>query len=596
MLSKRRPLAFDTETNGLFQYSQGFELRLVQWGDSDLAWVFVNGDPWARKSIDFVMDDTDLRIIAHNATYDALVIDSQGWRNGLELLERMHDTRILSHLVDPRSKSEGANLPGHGLKDLARHYVDENAADSDKALKKLFKDNGWKIADGWKKIPKYHPTLIHYAGLDVILTARLYPKLYALCEKREVAHLIAYEHRLMILCADMERRGIRVDVGYAQQLYDSFDERKAEYLKICADHGVKHPDAPQEVVAALLDLGEPLIEKTATGNFKADKRVLEDIISREGPGAKLAEAVQAAKNANKWRESYVGSTLELMDERDRVHPKINSIAARTARMSVANPPVHQLPSGLSEVRHMFLAEENCSMASIDFSGVELRVMAALSQDPVLMQAFRDGADIHQMTADAAGVSRKVGKTIAFGKAYGGGAKGLARQAGVTVDVARHASKRFDEQYSGLTAYTKKLSRPVEKGVRSWVLSHSKRRLPVDQERSYAALNYVIQSTARDVLGKAMLSVWRAGLWDLVVLPIHDELLCSLPNENAEELAREIGVLMEMDLQGVHIPTEPDLGGESWGSLYEGSGEGDETDYHRVLQITEQDRSQYTRNS
>ena len=593
MLSSRRPIAWDTETSGLFQYTADFTVKLIQWGDTETSYVFVWGDPWFQRSIDFVLNETDCQLVAHNATYDALVLHASGCVAAPRaILERCHDTRILSHLTDPRGAREGGT--GHGLKALGAAYVDDTAPDSDQALKNVFKAQGWKIKDGWSKIPATHPTLVQYAGLDTILTARLYPKLVEKVKVRQMAKLVPYEHKLMILCADMEARGMRVDTDYAYTLYDVFESKQTKWTEQCVAMGVTNPDAPNMVAAALIKCGEMLIEQTDSGAPKVDKMVLQDIINREGPGAQLAEAVMGAKNASKWRESYVGNTLALLDSASRIHPKINSLAARTARMSVQNPPVQQLPSGLAAIRHMFLAEPGCVMASIDFSGVELRVLAALSGDKVMRQAFADGADLHQITADAAGVKRKIAKMVNFAKVYGGGAKGIARQAGIPIDVSKKTVKAFDESYPGVTAYAQRLSAPIESGARSYVETYAGRRLPVDADRSYAALNYVIQSTARDVLGKAMINIDRAGLWDYMVLPVHDEMLCSFPEADAEELSREVGVLMEVEIEGVHIPTEPDVGGFSWGTLYEGSGEGEDTEYHRVLKISDADRVKYGR--
>jgi DNA polymerase-1 len=591
VLGSRRPIAWDTETSGLYQYVPGFEVKLIQWGDTDTSYVFVWGDPWFQRSIDFILNETDYQLVAHNATYDALVLHSSGCvESPRAILERCHDTRILSHLADPRGSREGGT--GHGLKALGAAYVDDTAPDSDEALKNVFKSQGWKLKDGWSKIPSTHPTLVQYAGLDTILTARLYPKLVDLVKMRQMSKLVPYEHKLQVLCADMEARGMRVDVDYASHLYKDFARRQEEWTNQCIEMGVTNPDAPHQVAGAMIQLGELLVEKTDSGAPKVDKMVLQDIINREGPGSLLAEAVVGAKNAGKWRESYVGNTLRLLDGDNRIHPKINALAARTARMSVQDPPVQQLPSGLSEIRHMFLAEPGCVMSSIDFSGVELRVLAALANDPVMKKAFAEGADLHQITADAANVKRKVAKMVNFAKVYGGGAKGIARQAGIPIDVSQRVVKAFDETYSGVTSYSRRLSGPIESGARSYVETYSGRRLPVDSDRPYAALNYVIQSTARDVLGKAMVNIDRAGLWEYMVLPVHDEMLCSFPRKDAHELARQVGVLMEVEMEGVYISTEPDVGQESWGSLYEGSGEDGDTEFHEVLSITDEDRAKY----
>jgi DNA polymerase-1 len=234
---------------------------------------------------------------------------------------------------------------------------------------------------------------------------------------------------------------------------------------------------------------------------------------------------------------------------------------------------------------MFLAEDGCRMASIDFSGVELRVLAALSQDPVMLNVFRGGGDLHQTTADNTGVTRKVAKTVNFGKVYGAGPKTLARQSGLSVEEAQSVCDLFDATYKGVTEFSHKLAYPVKKGHRNYVITHTGRKLPVDAERPYAALNYCIQSTARDILGKAMIDVADQGLWDYAVLPIHDEILFSFPEDQAVELCRHAGVAMETVLKEVHISTEPDLGGASWGTLYT---EGE----HEVIELTEDDRRKY----
>jgi DNA polymerase-1 len=254
-------------------------------------------------------------------------------------------------------------------------------------------------------------------------------------------------------------------------------------------------------------------------------------------------------------------------------------------MSISNPPLQQLPSGNDAIRRMFLAEEDCRMASIDFSGVELRVLAALSQDPVMLKVFREGGDLHQMTADTTGISRKLAKTVNFGKVYGGGPKGLARQTGLSVDDAKVACDGFDSVYKGVNKFSYQLSAPIKRKDRNYVITHTGRKLPVDSDRSYAALNYCIQSTARDVLVKAMINLAKSGFWKYSLLPIHDEVLFSFPEEDAVELSKEAACKMEMILKDVHITSEPDLGGASWGTLYT---EGE----HSEIELTDDDRYKY----
>ena len=585
LMKSKRPLAYDIEATGLDTYSLEWEIKSIQWGDRDEAFVFIWKEPWFQKSIDMVMRETDYRLLAHNASFDALGLDRHGHVDALKLLDRTFDTKILAHLADPRGRQEGG--VGHGLKNLAAFHVDKSAPDSDGALKALFKQNKWSVQQGWKLIPPAHPTLVHYAGTDVILTARLFPKLRDEIKRQTMDHLVKYEHQILRLVADMERRGMLIDIPYAERLVESMTADEQHHIDIVRSYGVSNHNATKDVAEALQRLGVRLIETTANGALKVDKTILSSIADDESQGeaSVLAKSVMAAKNSAKWRDSYVVASLQSMDSNGRVHPKINSLQARTGRMSINNPPLQQLPSGGDAIRRMFLAEEGCRMASIDFSGVELRVLAALSQDAVMLQVFRDGADLHQTTADSTGVSRKIAKTVNFGKVYGAGPKTLSRQSGLSLDEAQKVCDLFDSTYKGVTEYSHKLAYPIKKGIRNYIITHTGRKLPVDAERPYAALNYCIQSTARDVLGRAMLKISDAGLWDYAVLPIHDEILFSFPKEAAEELCREAGVVMEMVLNDVHISTEPDLGGDSWGTLYT-NGE------HEVVELTDDDRRKY----
>jgi DNA polymerase-1 len=217
------------------------------------------------------------------------------------------------------------------------------------------------------------------------------------------------------------------------------------------------------------------------------------------------------------------------------------------------------------IRSAFLADEGEVIGSIDYIAMELRVLAALSGDPVMRQAFAEGADLHQMTADAAGVDRKVGKLSNFQRVYGGGARALAEATGLPLSVCEQVGKAFDETYQGVAAYSQRLQKQARRD--GYITTVTGRRLPVDKSRAYSALNYMIQSSSRDVLGRALISMDEAGLTPYLRLPVHDEVITSLPESEAKELAAEIAAHMRMDLRGVDIATDPEIGGRSWGTLY-----------------------------
>ena len=311
LFSHKRPIAYDIETTGLdiYSYSGGWQIKMIQWGDTHKAWVFIYGEPWFQRSIDTVMKRTDYRLLAHNAPFDALGLDHWGCVDALDLLARTYDTAVLSRIADPRSKKEGGI--GHGLKALATSYVDPNAPDSDRALKDVFKAQKWKIADGWRLIPPKHPTLIHYGGMDVILTARLFPKLRDEIKRKTMEHLVQYEHQILWLVASLQRKGIRLDVPYAEHLVEKMTAEEQSHVQVIRNFGLMNHNSPTQVAEVLQGLGARLMETTDSGAFKVDKRVLESIAEDDllGDASKLAKAITAAKNAAKWRDAYVLASL-----------------------------------------------------------------------------------------------------------------------------------------------------------------------------------------------------------------------------------------------------------------------------------------------
>lgn len=560
----RRALAVDTETTGLTIFTPGFRVRLVQFGDTEEAWVLD-----AHRFADTIREALRRApvLVAHNATFDVLALTRQGLADLEDLYPRTFDTRTLAHLLDPRLKQEGG--VGLGLKDLSAAHVDPGAPDGDKALKAVFRENRWTKETGWARIPLDHPDYLRYAGLDVLLTARLFDVLGAEVKARGLGRLLEFERAVSILTARMEARGILLDVPYAEGLLDYFETERLEGEAEARRWGIEKVSSTAQVAEVLVAAGATLTETTPTGKPKVDKSVLGALAAE---GFEAAAAVLRAKQAAKFRTTYVEASLDLRDERNRVHPSIRPLQARTARMSVSSPPLQQLPSGDWRIRRAFIADPGHVIVAADYSQVELRVLAALAKETKMLQAIAEGVDLHDVTAAAlfgegfTKAQRKLAKNVGFGKVYGGGAKTLARTAGVSVDEAKIATAKYDREFPGVKRFARTLVERAEWGKRE-VVTPSGRRLPLDRDRLYAATNYVVQSTARDVLCQALLDLDEAGLSEFLLLPVHDEVIASVPAEDAKEVSRAIGETMEMDFHGVHLAAEAEVYGPSWGDGY-----------------------------
>jgi len=579
---KRGPIALDTEASGLDVYSTGYRLRTVQFGDRNAGWVihWERGGAFREAALKALRSVP--RFLVHNAPFDWAVIDRHASVSLESLAPRTTDTRILAALVDPRQPQEGGR--GTALKPLSAWYIDPSAPDTQADLTAVFRSHGLTKGDGFARIPLDDPTYNLYAGLDVILTARLEPVLLRELDRLEVRpRLIQYEHEIARICAVMQRAGMLLDVPYTKALATRLAEEEERYAAVALAYGVENINAPRQVADALIKMGEDLRERTKTGGVKVDKAVLLRLADLDRDWKRLgqrepnplADAIIRSKRAGKWRTAYAETFLEVLDADGRVHPFINSLQARTGRMSITRPALQTLPSSDQTIRRCLLAEPGHVMVSTDFQAIEMRVLAALADVKKMKDGFVNGGsdfDIHMYTArlikgDAATVKdRKLFKGAGFGKVYGGGVRTLARQTGTTEEEMRRVIEAYDREYPEI----RRASARWQRQARETGLVHvsiTGRRLPLDRDRMYAIVNYACQSVARDCLGQSLIDLEAAGLLPYLRLPIHDEVVASVPEREAPEIAREIARCMTFDLRGVPIVADSDIGKRSWGSLY-----------------------------
>lgn len=557
--------AVDTETTGLDIFSDSFKVRTIQIGVRLEAWVIpVEETSFSKKDVQRLLLEKDLTL--HNATYDLLAIRrffgvSLDWK-------KVTDTKILASLGDPRSTREGGR--GKSLEDLTRALIDPEVADTVKSsMSTLSKETGLKKNELFASIDTFHETYLRYAGMDVVLTWALFNVLSDEIEdttKRIPEFnpgLVRYEHEVSRVCAEMEWNGFKVDVPYAESLSASLKEEQELWEWLAEDeYGVDSVNSTDQVAAAILDNGYRLNELTASGKYKVDKKVLEGLSEQ---GFLLADYVTAAKSAKKRRMSWVEKFLDGRDSDDKVHANIQTLAARTARMSITGIPAQTLPSGDWEIRRCFIPEDGNVIVACDYQAQELRVLAALSGDENMRRAFAEDADLHQITADASGVERRVGKTVNFAYVYGSGAGNIAETCNISVSKAKEVIQGFERTYPGVKKLSQRLQREAKSKGR--IVTPAGRVLPVDQDRPYAALNYMIQSTSRDITASALLRLDEEGFTPFLRLPIHDEVVAEIPERYAEPGAVKIAEIMARDFMGVHIGSDHEIYGKSWGGGY-----------------------------
>lgn len=624
-------MGFDTETTGLdwWNAGDGFHCRLAQFGNHDTAWILPVelGEPYV-EAMKWALNKAN-RLAAHNRGYDFHVIEACFGVDPFPLVQKTWDTKILAHLVDGRKASEGGT--GLKLEELVKHYVDDGLgaqikgsmneiaqdlnrqkevvgfkarnkdgeteefrfSDHPGLTKEDLKSRGYsyirEFKEGiygkvtkeevWRKVPLFHEGYLLYAGMDPIFAYRLKKILMPRIPRRSLRYgLVGWEHRLNWITYQMERTGYIVDQEYVKARIEELRAEEAKYKAVAAKYGVLNIGSNEQIVKALTALGFELKKKTPKGQLSTDDSVLSSI---DHP---LTEAIIKAKAAAKKRATWFENALKHMDKEGRVHPSINSIQARSARMTITGAIAAQtLPAGTGYVRSAFLAEEGHVTATVDFSSMELMFLAADSGDRRMLQAYREGEDLHNITAAAAFGNmgwdpsdknskhpmRKAGKGTNYTVVFGGGWKAVSTQWDISEADAKKAVKGFWEAYPATKKLAKRCSDEATRN--GFIYTVTGRRIMVDKERPYAAMNYRIQSSCRDITARALIELDKAGYTPYMRLPIHDEIVMSLPKDRAEEMAKEVARIMAFTYKGLTIPADYEVGDRSWGSCLEKEG-------------------------
>lgn len=580
--------AVDSETTGLDVFTPGFRLRLAQFGTAESGWLIPveYGAPFA-DAVRYALRRLP-RMVAQNFPYDALVFDKHLGVTLEETMPKTLDTRILAHLIDSRPEEEGGI--GLSLKPLAAHYVDPNAEDGQKALMAEFHRIGKTKATGWAHIDITHPDYLRYALLDVLLDSRLLVELQQRCRDEGVsARLAEYEHEIAFIGAFLERKGMRLDREYTEGLVSTLAEEEAEHKARALRYGVKSVNSPKQVGEALQGMGETLTERTESGALSVGKSVLlpladlDDRWNRIGAREPnpLADAVLHAKRAGKWSTSYAQSMLRLADENGRVHPSVNTLGARTARWSMSNPPLQQLPSRGWQIRRCILADQDDHhIVASDLAQVELRVLVALAGATRIVERVNAGEDLHNLTTRMVydlgpeisddeikdDPRRKLCKVISLGKAYAGGVVTLSKQTGLPPEQVKRALAKYDAALPEIKRYGARLQREAYAN-RMTVETPSGRVLRLNRDKVYTAIAFQCQSSARDILGQGLIEMKSRGLLPHLIGVVHDEVLASGPQAEAKDLATELGECMRMPFYGVNIESDPAVYGPTWGHGY-----------------------------
>ena len=561
-------VAFDTETDALSSANAGLVGVSLAVAPGEACYIPLGheeGDGLALESgadltqiplaeaIDRLrpmLEDSAVLKVAQNAKYDLAVLSRYGVR-----VSPIEDTMLISYVLE-------AGLHGHGMDELSALWLGHQPI----AFKTVAGTG--KAQKSFKHVALSPATC--YAAEDADVTLRLYEKLRPRLPREGLLTVYeTLERPLPPVLADMECAGVRVDPNRLRQLSHEFSVRMVE-LEAQAQALAGRPfnlGSPKQIGDVLFtDLGLAGGKKTATGVWSTDAGVLEDLA---GKGHELPRVLLDWRQLAKLKGTYTDALALAVNERTgRVHTSFALASTTTGRLSSSDPNLQNIPVRTEEgrkIRAAFVAEPGHLLISADYSQIELRLLAHIGDIPQLKQAFKEGLDIHAMTAsEMFGVpvegmpaeTRRRAKAINFGIVYGISAFGLANQLAIPQDEAGAYIKTYFERFPGIRAYmdaTRALVR--EQGFVTTVFGR-RVNIPMIRSKSVgdrqfaerAAINAPIQGTAADVMRRAMIrmpaALKDAGLSARMLLQVHDELVFEAPEAEADAVCQVACEVME----------------------------------------------------
>ncbi len=567
-------LAIDTETTG----TEPMEAELVGMSFSDAenrAW-YVPVPPDREEALKIVnelrplYENAQSVKVGQNIKYDMIVLQNYGVR----VQGPLFDTMIAHYVLQPELR--------HNMDYLAEIYLHYRTIHIDQLIGPRGK--------GQKNMRDLTPTEVYrYACEDADVTLKLKNVLEKELKAQGVEHLFyEIEMPLVPVLVNIESNGVRLDTEALKQSAAHFNARIRQieediYALAGETFNIASPKQVGEVLFDRLKLMQKP-KKTKTGQYVTSEEVLESLRGKHDIVGKILEH----RGLKKLLGTYVEALPQLINPRTgRVHTSFNQAVTATGRLSSSNPNLQNIPirdEDGKEIRKAFIPDDGCEFFSADYSQIELRIMAHLSQDPNMIEAFVKGHDIHAATAakiykiginEVTSDMRRKAKTANFGIIYGISVFGLAERMNVSRQEAKELIDGYFATYPCVKAYMdRSIDVAREQGYVETIF-HRKRYLPDINSRNavvrgYAernAINAPIQGSAADIIKVAMARIYQRfqsnNLKAKMILQVHDELNFSVPTAE-KELVQKI-VIEEMEnAYRMHVPLKADCGwGKNW---------------------------------
>jgi DNA polymerase-1 len=576
-LLQQTEICFDTETTNIDANEAELVGLSFSHKKSEGFYIPCPANQQQTKSIldqlDPLFTAANITWVGQNLKYDMLVLK---WYNK-ELRGKIFDTMLAHYVIEPEGR--------RSMDLLSAQYLAYEPVHIDELIGKKGKTQG-NMRD--VEIEKAK----EYAAEDADITLQLKQVFVPLLKEKEVEKVFAeVENPLVQVLTDMEFEGVKIDVDFLKDYSRELEKDAKQFEEnVYAQAGVRFNLAsPKQLGEVLFDLLkiDPKAKKTKTGQYATG----EDVLQKLAANNPIVADILGFRELTKLKSTYVDALPEMINSKTgRVHTSYAQAVAVTGRLSSNNPNLQNIPIRSDrgrEIRKAFIPRDNKRiLVSADYSQIELRIVAAISGDPNMCEAFKEGKDIHTATAakvyniPEAEVTKEMrykAKSVNFGIIYGQGAFGLAENLSISRSEAKEIIDNYKKEFVGITSYMDDTVRFAQQngyvetlmGRKRWLKDINSSNFTVRGYAERNAINSPIQGTAADMIKLAMIKIhteMKKGNWQSkMILQVHDELVFDAVREEAEALKKLIidNMTTAMILPN-GVPVEAEVGeGSNW---------------------------------
>ena len=583
-IDKSKAFAIDTETDSVSTVSANLIGISISVKENEGCYIPIGhsyeGCPeqlsleYIQENLGPAIEKNQTKAIGQNLKFDIPILS----RHGINLSEFLADTMLMSYVLN-------STATRHGMDKLAEYYLNYTTTKYTDVTGTASK----QISFAEVKID----VATDYAAEDADITLRLFNTLSALLKKKPTQEklLKEIEYPLVHVLSRVEQNGAKIDKNklgnHSKELGEKIADLSAQAFKIAGEEF--NLDSPKQLLEILYEKqGLPVLRKTPKGQPSTN----EETLQRLSEEYELPKIILQYRTLAKLKSTYTDSLINIENPKtQRIHTSYQQAITSTGRLSSTEPNLQNIPIKTAEgrrIREAFVPEKGNTLISADYSQIELRIMAHLSEDKNLTNAFNNNIDVHSSTAaEVFGVAiedvnkdqRRSAKAINFGLMYGMSAFGLTRQLGITRAEAQEYLDTYFARYTGVRDYMDNIKTKAKEDM--FVETIMGRRLYLNeinaanglrrQAAERAAINAPLQGSAADIIKKAMLDIDKLILNEMpdvkMIMQVHDELVFECPKENADLVMEKMKETMEQTVE-LKIPLIAEAAvGSNWNEAH-----------------------------